>query len=240
MDRRKIVMVLAALLVATGLWCLVPQRSTGVTVASAAAPAAVPAVLPVAPGPAPGPAPTVAGTRQPWPATPHSMCRVGEPRRLLVPALGVDAAFERIGLDRRGTRDASGRLPLGNPSDRTRAGWYAEGPRPGSGRGTVLTNGHTYRNGSAIFREDFARRVALGQVIEIRQDNGSLCSYRITQVWREIDAARDYPELVVSQHLYDFSGPERLLLATCGGRWDDDADTYEDITVLLAAPVASR
>ena len=100
----------------------------------------------------------------------------------------------------------------------------------------MLTNGHTYRNGSAIFDEDFARRVGVGQVVEIRQDNGSVCSYRITRVWREIDSARDYPALVVSEHLYDFTGPERLLLTTCGGRWNDSADTYDDINVVLAVP----
>ena len=165
-----------------------------------------------------------------------SGCRVGEPKRLTIPALGVDAPFERIGLDQSAPRDADGRAPLGNPTDRTRAGWYAAGPRPGSGTGTVLTNGHTYRDGSAIFTEAFARRIAVGQLIRVRQDNGSVCSYRITKVWREIDSARDYPRLVVSQHLYDFGGPERLLLATCGGSWNAATDNYDDISVVLALP----
>jgi hypothetical protein len=33
--------------------------------------------------------------------------------------------------------------------------------------GTVLTNGHTYREGSAIFPEDFAALVAVGQQIDL-------------------------------------------------------------------------
>ena len=38
------------------------------------------------------------------------------------------------------------------PEGPHQGGWYADGPRPGEGRGTVLTDGHTYRNNSAIFR----------------------------------------------------------------------------------------
>ena len=109
--------------------------------------------------------------------------------RLVIPALGVDAPFEQIGLDEAAAPDDQGRQPLGNPTDRTKAGWYAEGPRPGDGRGTVLTNGHTYRDNSAIFKEDFSSRIDEGQVIHVAQDNGSTCSYRIDRIWREVDAA---------------------------------------------------
>ncbi|NUO35129.1 MAG: class F sortase [Dermatophilaceae bacterium] len=248
MGGRRFVMVLAVLLVAGGLWCFVPHPGTRPSAARAAVTTWPDPTLSAPEGavdqpgtstaPA-GPAPTAASSAAST-AAPRARCRVGQPRRLAIPALGVDAAFEQIGLDGHGKRDASGRLPLGNPSDRTRAGWYAQGPRPGSGRGTVLTNGHTYLDGSAIFQRDFARRVAVGQIIRIGQDNGSQCAYRITRVWREIDSARDYPALVSSQHLYDFSGPERLLLATCGGSWDSAADNFDDISVVLAVPADAR
>lgn len=166
-----------------------------------------------------------------------STCRAGEPARLVIPALGVDAPFERIGLDPIAEPDTEGRRPLGNPKDRTRAGWYADGPRPGTGTGTVLTNGHTYRDNSAIFKEDFAERIAVGQLIHVRQRNGSTCSYSVSRVWREVDAARDYPRIVVSEHLYDFEGPERLFLTTCGGSWNSVTQNYDDISLLVATPV---
>lgn len=164
-------------------------------------------------------------------------CLEGNPARLVYPALGVNAPFERIGLDRTLPPDANGRFPLGNPKDRKKAGWYADGPRPGSGRGTVLTNGHTFRNGSAIFKENFAARIAQGQVIKIIQDNGSTCSYVVQRLWREVDAKRDYPRIVTSQNLYDFTGPERLFLATCGGSWNSVAQNYDEISLLIATPV---
>ena len=77
-----------------------------------------------------------------------------------------------------------------------------DGPQPGSGRGTVLTNGHTYRDGSAIFQEDFAERIHVGQLIDVEVDNGSTCSYRVQRVWRDVDAAQDYPRIVLAEDLY--------------------------------------
>jgi len=162
-------------------------------------------------------------------------CVPGSPERLRIPSLEVDAAFERIGLDE--TRpDAQGRAPLGSPADRTKAGWYVDGPRPGSGRGTVLTNGHTYRNGSAIFKDDFAQRIQVGQLIDVEVDNGSTCSYRVQRVWRDVDAAADYPRIITAEGLYDFEGPERLFLATCGGRWDSKTQSFDHISMLIATP----
>ena len=167
-------------------------------------------------------------------------CLAGEPARLVIPSLGVDAPFERIGLDQEAAPDHEGRQPLGNPKDRTKAGWYADGPRPGEGRGTVLTDGHTYRNDSAIFKEDFSSRIDTGQLIHVEQDNGSTCSYRIQRVWREVDAVDDYPRIVQSEHLYDFDGPERLFLATCGGSWNSAAQSYDQVSMLIATPVGRK
>jgi hypothetical protein len=186
----------------------------------------VPTVVPTTPRPAPT-------TTE---ADPDA-CRKGTPSRLVYPALDVDAWFEKIGLDKTRPTDSEGRYPLGNPSDRTRAGWYAAGPAPGSGSGTVLTNGHTYRNDSAIFTEDFALEVQKGQLIHVLQKNGTTCSYVVTRVWREVEAATEYPRIIASQSLYDFGGPERLLLVTCGGDWNAAAQDYDQISIVLAEPV---
>ena len=166
-------------------------------------------------------------------------CQAGSPTRMSIPALGVDAPIETIGLDHRAQPDDSVQAPLGAPVDERKAGWYAAGPKPGSGMGTVLTNGHTYRDGSAIFQEDFADRVAVGQQIDLELDNGTTCSYRISTVWRNVGAVQDYPQLVASERLYDQQGPERLFLATCGGPWVESAQMFKDVNVVLATPVPS-
>jgi hypothetical protein len=166
-------------------------------------------------------------------------CGPGPPQRVVYPDLGVDAAVERIGLetDAPAGAGAAGTLRLGNPTDISRIGWYADGPRPGSGAGTVLLDGHTYRDGSAVFGEDFPSRAQAGQLVQTVQQDGSVCSYRVDRVWPAVDAQRGYPRIVASEHLYDRSGPERLFLATCGGRWDATREDYDDITVLVASPL---
>ena len=163
-------------------------------------------------------------------------CVAGVPARLVIPALGVNASFQSIGVDASAPSDAQGRKPLGNPSDRTQAGWYSAGPRPGSGTGTVIANGHTYHDGSAIFKESFASTVATGQRIDVVQVNGTVCSYQVQQVWRDVSKS-DYPTIVSSQGLYDFSGPERLFLATCGGPFDPSGQNYDHISMLIATPI---
>ena len=100
--------------------------------------------------------------------------------------------------------------------------------------GTVLLDGHTYRDGSAVFGEDFPSRVRAGQLVQTVQQDGSVCSYQVDRVWPAIDARQDYPRIVASEHLYDPGGPERLFLATCGGRWNEAREDYDDITVLVA------
>lgn len=203
--------LLITVLVGGGAWFLVdrPLAQAGAAAQGAARPRA-----PVAGAEGPG-------------------CRAGAPQRVVYAALGVDAKVERIGLD----RGAAGVRRLGNPTDTGRIGWYAAGPRPGSGSGTVLLDGHTYRDGSAVFGEDFPMRARAGQLIQTVQPDGSVCSYRVQRVWPAVDAERDYPRIVASEHVYDTDGPERLFLTTCGGRWDSAREEYDDISVLVATRI---
>jgi hypothetical protein len=77
----------------------------------------------------------------------------------------------------------------------------------------------------------------VGQQIDLVMDNGSTCSYRISAVWRNVDAVTGYPQLVSREHLYDQQGPERLFLETCGGPWLPSARMFKDINVVIATPV---
>lgn len=164
-------------------------------------------------------------------------CAAGTPTRMVIPALGVDAAIEGVDVDRKAAPASAGDAPLGTPVDPRKAGWYVAGPKPGSGAGTVLTDGHAAPDGSALFQPSFADTVAVGQQIDLVIDNGSTCSYRIAQVWHTVEAVHAYPDLVTSQRLYDQQGPERLFLATGGGPWLDDAHRFQDVEVVLATPV---
>jgi sortase A len=58
---------------------------------------------------------------------------VGHPTRLRIPAIGVDAAIEHMGL----TSDR----PMDAPRDYDNTAWYAPGPRPGE-QGNAAIAGH--------------------------------------------------------------------------------------------------
>ena len=105
--------------------------------------------------------------------------------------------------------------------------------------GTVLTNGHTYRDGSAIFQQNFAAVSPSASRSISCWTTAPRAAARISTVWRNVDAVQDYPQLVASERLYDQQGPERLFLATCGGPWVESAHMFKDINVVLAAPVLS-
>lgn len=62
--------------------------------------------------------------------------RGGTPRRMLIPRLGVDATVV--------SRDADGGTFV-PPDDAQVLGWWADGARPGDGRGSALVAGHTLR-----------------------------------------------------------------------------------------------
>lgn len=196
-------------------------------------PAAVPTIV-SDPSPA---TPEMTRTREfvsPTPTTPSRTCIAGNPARLVwnEPGIQIDAPFVGIGLDGDGN--------LGSPSkaDKAKAGWFTEGPAPGVGRGNVLIDGHAYPDDSAIFKRDFAEKVAVGMVVSVIMDNGSTCSYRISEVWRDISKkGSEYPDLVASEGFYDFTGPEQLFGVTCSGSWNEVARSHDSVTAFLATPI---
>src|SRR3989338_6359653 len=59
----------------------------------------------------------------------------GAPARLRIPAIGVDAAVQSVGLSWKGTGD------MGIPTNFTDVAWYNGGPAPGA-PGSAVINGH--------------------------------------------------------------------------------------------------
>lgn len=150
------------------------------------------------------------------------------PTRLVIPDLQVDAAVVQVGLDEYGN--------LGAPShdQRTKAGWYALGPRPGDGRGNVLMDGHTFVNDSAIFKSDFAEKIHVGMAISVAGADGVAHRYTATTVLPAVNKKDEYPGVVGQYKLYDFAGPERLVIVTCSGSFNWITKTHEDVSIVIA------
>ncbi|MGW2825632.1 class F sortase [Streptomyces sp. NPDC001443] len=127
-----------------------------------------------------------------------------QPVRIRIPAIHVDAPMTKLHLDKSGVL----RPPPAN--DAHLAGWYSEGPTPGS-RGTAVTVGHVDTPGGdlGVFYELGA--LAKGETIEINRAD------RRTAVFT-IDAVEVYDkDRFPAKKVYSRSERPALRLITCAG-----------------------
>lgn len=176
---------------------------------------------------------------------PARECTAGWPTSFSWPDLGiVNAPIERIG--------SSGGVPDA-PSDKVAIGIYREaingrdwGHLPGEGLGNVIFDGHTYGDDSAVFKSNADEFIHEGSDFWFTMDNGSVCKYRVTQVWHQLakdaaqaDASHElFSTVAVREKFYDLDRPtEQLLGMTCSGAFnaEDTHHLYE--TAWFATPI---
>jgi len=150
---------------------------------------------------------------------------VSPPARLRVPALGVDAPVDPVGVSARGD--------LVIPDAVDRVGWYRFGPAPGAPAGSVLVAGHvdSARQGPGALFD--LRSAAVGTRIDLVTESGRTFRYRVTG--RETIAKTRLPV----ERLFDRAGAPRLVLVTCGGPFDRTTRSYRDNLVVAADPVGA-
>lgn len=149
-------------------------------------------------------------------ATPAAR-RPGSPRRVVIPALGVDAPVVPVA--------APGRV-LVPPSDPTQLGWWAGGAAPGAARGSALVAGHTVGAGGGAL--DDLEALERGDRVVVRTSRGGR-SFQVRTV-------RIYEKAIVAERaedLFDQDVAGRLLLLTCE---DWDGERYRSNVVVTAAP----
>jgi len=144
---------------------------------------------------------------------------IGVPRRLQLPAAGVDAAVVPVGVGP--SRE------LAVPGDVHLLGWWSSGPLPGSPAGTVVIDGHVDDRGGpgALFR---LARTPVGSALVLQTPAGVL-RYAV-------QARRLYGKDQLPGDLFTAAGRPRLVLITCGGPFDRATGHYQDNVVLYALP----
>lgn len=143
----------------------------------------------------------------------------GVPRRIALPALGVDAKVVPV-TAREGT--------LVPPDDPQQLGWWSEGVKPGSTEGRALLTGHTLHAGGGAL--DDLEDLAAGDRVVVGTDRGRL-EYAVESVrYLTIEQVAEQ-----AARLFRATGPERLVIVTCEG-WD--GTDYEGNTIVVATPVA--
>jgi hypothetical protein len=147
--------------------------------------------------------------------TPHS----APPRRLRLPALGIDAAVQHVGLLR------SGRV--GVPTNFSDVGWYMHGPIPGQ-MGNALFDGHVDNalGLAGVFK--ILKKSSVGDDVYVVVADGTSHHFKITSV--EIFSLETVPkDRIFGQK--DYSG---LALITCTGTWNRKKQTYNERVVAFA------
>ena len=144
------------------------------------------------------------------------------PVQLRLTSLGVNAPVVPVQVSPTGA--------LAVPDDPAVLGWWDHGAAAGLGRGTVVLDGHvdSARLGVGVFAG--LRDLRLGDLLEVTTAGGQSISYAVT-------ARRSYPKADLPASVFDQELGERLVLITCGGRFDQADHHYSDNVVLFALPV---
>jgi len=144
----------------------------------------------------------------------------GEPTRVLIPAIEVDAVLVPLGL----RPDRAMEVPAFGL-----AGWYAEGPRPGHPGPAVLAGHVDSRAGPDVFFR--LRDLVGGDRVHVIYDSGDRVTFVVT--WSE----RTPKEALPVTSIWPLTDDRLLALITCGGTFDRDARSYRDNVVVYTTPL---
>ena len=173
------------------------------------------------------PAPT--GSVGPRPSAPRRVkvrpLAASVPVRVRIPAIDVDAPLTLLGLD------ATGHLQVPDDTDRNLAGWYRNGPAPGTA-GNAIIDGHVDTlQGPAVFY--LLGALHKGDTVEIDLRDRRAAVFTVDAI--EVYAKDAFP----SKRVYGPTRNPQLRVITCGGGYNK-ASGYLGNVVLYAHLSATR
>ncbi|MGV9773777.1 class F sortase [Streptosporangium sp. NPDC003464] len=144
----------------------------------------------------------------------------GEPTRVVIPSIGVNAPLVVLGLKGDGTLAVP---PLDHADV---AGWYGAGPTPGEPGSAVIVGHLDTRTGPAVFaRLDELRP---GDSIAVARGDGTVAVFAVERLEQ---APKDrFP----ADRVYGSTEERRLRLVTCGGSFDQVRRSYDDNVIVHA------
>ncbi len=148
------------------------------------------------------------------------------PVKLLIPAIGVDAAVESVGLSRTGNGD------MGIPTNFTDVAWYNGGPVPGM-PGSAVIDGHL--DGRNVRKAVFHDLGSLksGDLVEVVDRAGKTLQFQVVRL-----VTYDY-NASTSDIFSGDTSKARLNLITCAGDWMKSQKLYNKRIVVFTELVTA-
>lgn len=143
-----------------------------------------------------------------------------QPRKIVIPYLGVDGCIEKVGIDQHGA--------IAVPTNIHFAGWYVDSAMPGE-KGLSVIDGHVLgRYNDAIFAR--LAQIRPGEDINIEFTNDTSLQFEMVDI-------RTFAAEEASQRLFEkLPGVEhQLTLVTCIGAYDQAANTYDKRVIVRSA-----
>jgi len=145
---------------------------------------------------------------------------VDDPSRLIIPALGINAHVQYVGVNTKGN--------IGTPNNFTDVAWYSLGVVPGQA-GTAIIDGHV-DNGlglDGVFKH--LSSIQVGDEVDVVDKSGARTSFIVVNV-----QAYDYQNVPASALFGTGSASSSLKLITCDGAWVQGGDTYNERLIVTA------
>jgi sortase (surface protein transpeptidase) len=138
---------------------------------------------------------------------------------LIIPAIGIKAPIEMVGVDK------NGHMAVPTRNQWNSVGWYNAGPLPG-GVGSAVIDGHLDRPGGlpAVFWG--LQRLHNGDVVSVQEKGGHILRFKV------IKSAYYTPDNAPLEQIYGNKDGTFLNLVTCAGDWDIDQAQYSQRLVV--------
>lgn len=144
----------------------------------------------------------------------------GEPKKIIVPSLGIDAFVQKVGVDQN--------QQIAVPNNIHIAGWFVDSVRPGQ-NGLSIIDGHV--DGRTVNEGVFAR---LGELktddeYSVQMGDDTVHHYRVHSIVTK-------PTNEIADTLYSQipTITSQLNLITCAGAWLQSERTYDQRTVVIS------
>jgi hypothetical protein len=115
------------------------------------------------------------------------------------------------------------------PDPPTTVGWWSPGALAGASAGTTVLAGHVDSAAAGLGAFAVLRDVGVGERVVLAGADGRTVGYRVT-------ARRELGRSALPANLFATGGPPRLVLVTCGGRFDWTTRHYTDNVIVYADP----